>query len=241
MTIENHIERLLARRGRVTVPGLGSFHTEPLCARRVGNTLLPPGAVVRFSPVEGRDTELAEALMQERAIPYDEALRLIREADIRPDNFIGRRSYLPANYGLKELHLTPARRASRPAELGRVAAILLAALLINAATPSTESATHHEAGFVPAIAERVHMPVQETEEAEPEVAPEPERHYFVIVASLPVREQALRWIAENHMVDNATIVECDGRCRVAATAVATYAEAQNYIRANGLNAWVLKH
>lgn len=240
MTVEQHIQALLARYGRAYVPGLGLFVTTGISARQAGARLLPPGAEVSF--IAGRtaaDTSLAEALMQEQGLTYAQAQQQIAQAiaTIDPERLTGPARYLPANFGLAPIALPAPVRKPLFAEVGRAAAILAAALLLNTALPTAKIATTSEAGFVPQLAERVMLIKPEPE---PEPAAEAPRPFCVIVASLANREQANAWLRTNKRFAETEVIESEGRYRMAAARFATYAEAQAYIKAQAVEAWVLK-
>lgn len=233
MEMIDYIKRCLARYGRVEIVGLGVLKTEFVHATVKGDYILPPRNIVTFAVGECRSNGFLERmLMEEQGVGYYEAQDIIRRetAGIDLVAAMGDCRFLPANYGLKTLRLPEIQR--QRIDLWRYAAAAVVACMVNLAVPfGPKIATVNEASLGIDLMREV-VVEQPKIELEPEMVVE--RHYCVIVTSLDTEEKAMNYIMQN----GGELVVKDNHYRVARERFAEFADAQQYIIENGLNAWI---
>lgn len=233
MEIINYIKKCLARYGRVEIVGSGVLTTEYVHASVNGDYILPPREIVIFTEGECRSNGFLERMiMDEHGVGFYEAQDIIRREMIGIDLVaaMGDCRFLPANYGYKILRL-PEMKHQR-IDMWRYAAAAVVACMVNLAVPfGPKTTTINEASLGIDLMREVVVEQPRIELEPDEVV---ERHYCVIVSSLDTEEKAMNYIMKN----GGELVVKDNHYRVVRERFAGFAEAQQYIKDNGLNAWV---
>lgn len=243
MNLDKYIIQLLAKYGTATVPGLGTFRTEHRNAELHNLTILPPGDVVVFTAdPECRDNTLAEAVMRDMKIKYNKAVSLVSDSidDVDAQSLCGWQIFLPQNFGMQSIHVCEIKHETIFQSVGRYAAAVAAAILLNISVPVNKVSDTHfaEARIVPEFftnIERSEDTLPETAVAEVS-AP---KDFCVVVSSLNSREDAMNWIVTHSGCDSMEIIENDGHFRVAAARFSSYNEAASFIKNQNITAWVL--
>ncbi|MCQ2339041.1 MAG: hypothetical protein MJ001_09030 [Paludibacteraceae bacterium] len=242
MKLDKYIIQLLAKEGVATVPGLGVFRLEHRNAFLYDTSILPPGDIVVFAGNKDcRDNALAELVMRDLKIKFDDAAKRVNEAvnELDINSITGWHNYLPQNYGLSTIAVTELRHGNIFSDLGKYAAAVAIALMINISVPVNKVSDSQiaEARIIPDFFENREKP--EEPEAVP-VAEEVEpKDFCVIVSSLNSREDAVNWIIAKSGCDSLEIVEGEGHYRISAARFATYGEAASFIKNKNISAWVL--
>lgn len=244
MKIENQIKKLLARYGKVSLPGRGVFLCVREGARVEDGKILPPMVRVVF---EDRNAEmdrlLVETVMKEEKMEWKEACEYLLSVPVDVDDIVRKCDYMPQNFGLKAINMPIVRVMPVKWLDAKYAAVVAVAALMNVLIPFNGVRNDiNEAGIDLSVMRKVLMPVAVDEEnamGEEEIVVE-EMHYIIVVASFDTQEAAMRCITNGRTPGAMEVIEKDGRCRVCGMRFATYEEANNHIRENSLNAWVMK-
>ncbi|MCQ2344621.1 MAG: SPOR domain-containing protein [Paludibacteraceae bacterium] len=242
MKIDKYIIQLLARHGAATITGVGVFRLEHRNALLYNSSILPPGDVITFTEKKDcRDNALAELVMRDLKITFEKASAIVKEEarNLDPYSLTGWHNSLPQNYGLTVIPVTEIHKDNVFLSLGKYAAAVAVALLVNLSVPVNRIADQPtaEARLIPEFFANREKP----EEMGAEVTEEPEpKEFHVIVSSLNSREDAVNWIIAKSGCDSLEIVEGNGHYRISAGRFATYGEAATFIKNRNITAWVLQ-
>jgi len=246
MKIESQIKNLLARYGRVSLPGRGVFTCVCEGARVENGRMLPPTTKVLFESCDAAvDRMLVEAVMKAEKIGWNEANEYLRNVTVDVEEVVRKWDYMPQNFGLKEVAIPQVRVIPVKWLDVKYAAVVAVAALLNIMIPFNGVRNNlNEAGIDMSAMQKVVMPVVEesTEDVmiEEEEIVVQEMKYIIVVASFETQESAMRCITEGKTPGAMEVIEKDGRCRVCGMRFASYDEANQYIRENSLKAWVMK-
>lgn len=247
MKIESQIKCLLARYGKVSLPSQGIFMCVSEGAKIEDGKLFPPTTKVVFEKCDaGYDRMLIEMVMEQGEMKKKEAYDLVRNAHVDIDEIVGHWDYLPQNYGLLPVDMPQVRvMPVKWLDVKYIAVVAVAALL-NIMIPFNGVRNDlNEAGIGLGSMQKIVMPVDEVPIDEKMVQDEEdvvvrEMKYVLVVASFQTQEAAIRFLMEKNVPGAVEIIEKDGRFRVCGMRFAEYNEANQYIRENSLNAWVMK-
>lgn len=242
MKLDKYIIQLLAKEGVATVPGLGVFRLEHRNAFLYDTSILPPGDIVVFAGNKDcRDNALAELVMRDLKIKFDEAAKRVNEAvnELDINSITGWHNYLPQNYGLSTIAVTELHHGNIFSDLGKYAAAVAIALMINLSVPVNKvpDSQTAEARIIPEFFTNTEK--QDEPEVTPIIEEDEPKEFCVIVSSLNSREDAVNWIIAKSGCDSLEIVEGDGHYRISAARFATYGEAASFIKNKNISAWVL--
>ena len=238
MKIESQIKHLLARYGKVSLPSQGVFMCVSEGAKIEGGKLFPPTTKVVFEKCDaGYDRMLMEMVMENGKMKRKEAYDFVKNVHVDIDEIVGHWDYLPQNFGLLPV--------DKWLDVKYIAVVAVAALL-NIIIPFNGVRNDlNEAGIGLGSMQKIVMPVAEIpvdeniEEDEEDIVVR-EMKYVLVVASFQTQEAAMRFLMERNAPGAVEIIEKDGRFRVCGMRFAEYDEANQYIRENSLNAWVMK-
>lgn len=240
MNINKYIVQLLSRYGMANVPGVGTFRLEHKNAYLMESSILPPGDFVVFAEnTQCRDNALAELVMRDLRIKFEDAVNLVEEStkELDVNALIGWSSQLPANYGFSIIPVAEIHHQNLFASFGKYAAAVAFAFFINLTVPVNNVSDNHvvEARLIPEFFANTEKEVSEIEIIE-ETEP---KDYCVIISSLNSREDAVNWIVNKTGCDSMEIIERDGHFRICAARFVSYNEAADFIKEENLTAWVL--